>query len=249
MQESLRPSSGVLNSIKGMAAMQESLRPSSGVLNSIKGMAAMQESLRLSLGALDNIRGISSIQESLRPSSGVLESMRIVLAGRSEIAKAALEISNINETVNLVLRELSAENLNLNERFNILSNFKMPLESSNPSHVDEEIKIEDNEFTRYWLAMYEHFIRVYSVLNSSLAAMALRDLIMVLSFINSMQVEQAPQINFYNETDSNVEVNINGNKMDVIITHPEESNTEKEGKDKDDVDEEIEIILNPGIRS
>ncbi|PIC94503.1 hypothetical protein CSV69_16495 [Sporosarcina sp. P26b] len=173
--------------------------------------------------------------------------MRIVLARQSEIAKAALEISNINETVNSVLRELSVENLNLNERFDILSNLKVPLESSDPSHVDEEVKIEDNEFTRYWLAMYEHFIRVYSVLNSSLAATVLRDLIMVLSFINSMQGGQAPQINFYNETDSNVEVNINGNQMDVIITHPEESNTETE--DKSDMDEEIEIILNPGIRS
>lgn len=221
------------------------------ITGNICGIAAMQESLRPSLGALDNIRGISSIQESLRPSSGVLESMRMVLAGRSEIAKAALDIPNIYDAVNSVFIELSTKNLNLNERFNIISNLKMPLESSNPSHVDEEIKIEDNEFTRYWLAMYEHFIRVYSVLNSSLAAMALRDLIMVLSFINSMQVEQAPQINFYNETDSNVEVNINGNKMDVIITHPEEPNTEKEDKDKDkdDVDEEIEIILNPGIRS
>ena len=142
IQESLRSSIGAMDNVRGIGSITESLRPSLGVMDNIRGIATIQESLRSSIGAMENVRGIGSIQESLRPSSGVLESMRMVLAGRSEIAKSALDIPNIYDAVNSVFIELSTKNLNLNERFNILSNLKMPLESSNPSHVDEEIKIE-----------------------------------------------------------------------------------------------------------
>lgn len=212
-------------------------------IDHFRSAMAFQDAVRASTSFMENLRSTTANQEVFSSSISLMKTIDVFRSQRLDLAKAALEIQNFSEVAISVMNQLSANQLNVEDAIQTISSINTSLEVAESMNFEEEIDSKENEFLEYWMYVYGQIIKQNGVVNSTILFQTVRDIIMILSFVISLQGGEELQINILNNSDSNIEIDVNSNEIDVIITEPEKKELEKNKKINSD------IILNPGIQS
>ena len=208
------------------------------------GITLMNSAFRESLAGPTSF--MSAFQES--------QKLRESLAGSTSIMSAFQELQKLRESLagptsimsafQWVFSDLTNENLTLDDKIQKLNEFDESFQKISIEIDSETINTAyDDYLIEYWAFFLNHVVKVYKILDSKMVFRALLDFITVISFIMSFQSGDESELNIYNNSDSNIEVNIDDNKIDVYIEEI------KESEKNDGVELKNKFILSPGERT